>query len=201
MADCWRWICGGGLTVAKSNAECLSCGESVPGHANKCPSCGSLVIVGSESAIEALEAGPGRLLTEPWQWTLEDCTVLGGCGFPLVTGWDVALVLSDDAVLVVDDEGEVLVTVTVQELREFELGGPGAVTTGGGFGFLASDVQGFLNGVVASSVLNLLTTRTTVHTIIRLRSTRGELFLHHGVLEPAALRIVLSPLFFALAGD
>jgi hypothetical protein len=44
-------------------------------------------------------------------------------------------------------------------------------------------------------VLNLLTSRTKVHTFLQLVTHQGEVFLHYGGLEPGAVRIVLSPVF------
>jgi hypothetical protein len=51
--------------------------------------------------------------------------------------------------------------------------------------------------LVVASVLNALTTRTSVNTLIRVATSRGEVILHHGRLTPGQLRTQLSRLFSA----
>ena len=85
------------------------------------------------------------------------------------------------------------------EIIELEISGPGTVTTnagisGGGFG-----LEGFLQGAVAATVINAATTKSSTNTFIRLLSSTGEIYLHTTEIEPAALKMKLSPVFVNLA--
>jgi hypothetical protein len=81
------------------------------------------------------------------------------------------------------------------EVVDLVITGPGAVTTGGGVIGGGFGVAGALEGMAIAAILNALTTRTKVHTFIQLGTHQGEIFLHYGGLEPASLRIALSPVF------
>jgi hypothetical protein len=61
---------------------------------------------------------------------------------------------------------------------------------GGGFG-----LAGAAEGALTAAVLNSLTSRTEIDTVIRLQMPATELFLHSNELTPTALRMRLSPVF------
>jgi hypothetical protein len=63
---------------------------------------------------------------------------------------------------------------------------------GGGFG-----VQGALTGIAIAGLLNALTTRSEILTIVHVELVAGEFFALYGGAEPHALRISLSPAFVA----
>lgn len=50
-------------------------------------------------------------------------------------------------------------------------------------------------GKHSTAVLNLLTTKTKVHTFLTLITNFGELHLHYAGMEPAALRMALASVF------
>ena len=73
-----------------------------------------------------------------------------------------------------------------------EFSGPGRVTSGarvfgGGFG-----LAGAAEGIIAASVLNSLTTRTRIHTVIRYQAADMEAFFFHSRATPDQLRVELS---------
>jgi hypothetical protein len=86
----------------------------------------------------------------------------------------------------------VLVEVPYNEIEDVEIGGPGLVKSGGGFIGGGFGAVGALEGMAVASVLNALTTRTKVTTIIRLQATNSELFLLWTRTTPEQLRIELS---------
>jgi len=127
---------------------------------------------------------------------LEQCTFLGGCGYPFAIGQRLDVWFRSDAIhLQASDESGRSAEIFYPEVVDLAVTGPGTVTTGvgfigGGFGF-----EGALQGIAIAAVLNLLTTRTKVHTFMQFVAHQGEVFLHYGGLEPGALRVVLSPVF------
>jgi len=123
---------------------------------------------------------------------LTDCTVLGGSGHPVVVGKIVNRRFSEVQVELEHPDRGVRDKIHYAEILELLIGGPGAVTTGGSFIGGGFGVAGALEGIAVATVLNLLTTRTRLFTIMQFSTHRGEVFLHYGALEPGALRIALS---------
>jgi hypothetical protein len=66
------------------------------------------------------------------------------------------------------------------------------VKSGGGFVGGGFGAVGALEGMAVAGVLNALTSRTTITTIVRVQSAACELFLLHTQLTPEQLRIHLS---------
>jgi hypothetical protein len=98
-----------------------------------------------------------------------------------------------------EHEEQLVLGLPFTSVHAIEIGGPGAVTTstgviGGGFG-----IEGALQGMAIATVLNALTTQTTVNTIVHIDTDHGELFLHTSQIEPGALRLALSPAMWRLA--
>jgi hypothetical protein len=82
--------------------------------------------------------------------------------------------------------------VPYTEIEDIEIGGPGLVKSGGGFVGGGFGAVGALEGMAIASVLNALTTRTSITTIVRVQGTNCELFLLSTRSSPAQLRIELS---------
>ncbi|MGH3187225.1 MAG: SHOCT domain-containing protein [Streptosporangiaceae bacterium] len=89
-------------------------------------------------------------------------------------------------------QAEVLAEVPYREVEDVEIGGPGLVRTGGGFAGGGFGVRGAVEGMAIAAVLNALTTRTSIKTVLRLQGTGCELFLLHTGLTPERLRIAMS---------
>jgi len=82
--------------------------------------------------------------------------------------------------------------VPYSEVEDIEIGGPGLVKSGGGFIGGGFGAVGALEGMAVASVLNALTTRTSITTIVRVQGTSCELFLLHKQSTPERLRIEMS---------
>jgi hypothetical protein len=85
-----------------------------------------------------------------------------------------------------------LIAVTYSEIEDVEIGGPGLVKSGGGFVGGGFGAVGALEGMALASVLNALTTKTKITTIIRVQAVACELFLLWTQAPPEQLRIELS---------
>ena len=126
---------------------------------------------------------------------LEPCTLLGGCGYPFAIGQRLDVWFSSDAIRLQASEGGSPAEIFYPEIVDLAVTGPGAVTTGGGFIGGGFGFEGAVQGMAIAAVLNLLTSRSKVHTFLQIVTHQGEIFLHYGGLEPGALRIALSPVF------
>ena len=73
-----------------------------------------------------------------------------------------------------------------------EIGGPGLVRSGGGFTGGGFGLSGAVEGMAIAAVLNAMTTRTSIKTVVRIQGTGCELFLLHTRLTPEQLRIEMS---------
>jgi hypothetical protein len=78
---------------------------------------------------------------------------------------------------------------------EVELSGPGRFTTGGGFVGGGFGLMGAAEGMALAGVLNALTTRTQVLSVIAVMSTEYEAFFLSRELAPDELRRRLAPVF------
>jgi hypothetical protein len=83
-------------------------------------------------------------------------------------------------------------TMELAELTDFEIGGRGLVTKGGGVIGGGFDVQGALEGMAIAGVLNSLTTTSSIETVIRIQARKAELFFFNSKKTPDQLRIDLS---------
>jgi hypothetical protein len=102
------------------------------------------------------------------------------------------LFLEDRLVVSAHRQAKVLTEVPYSQVEDVEIGGPGLVKTGGGFVGGGFGVTGAVEGMAIAAVLNSLTTRTSVKTIVRIQGTSCELFLLHARLTPEQLRIAMS---------
>lgn len=100
--------------------------------------------------------------------------------------------LADRLLVVPASQAEVLAEVHYSQVEDVEIGGPGLVKTGGGFAGGGFGAAGAIEGMAIAAVLNALTTRTSVKTIVRIQGTTCELFLLHTKVTPEQLRIELS---------
>lgn len=128
--------------------------------------------------------------------SLADCTVLGANGFPFAVGSKINL--SFDANNAHCTNAARTASFSLAELAELNISGPGSVTSGGGFIGGGFGVDGALEGMAVATVLNLLTTKTKVHTFLTLIANFGELHLHYAGMEPSALRMALAPVYVRL---
>jgi hypothetical protein len=134
-----------------------------------------------------------------------DAIVLGGFGtfgeFEINLGDRVSLRFTADEMRIRLDEyeDEPVLPVPFDDVYEIEIGGPGVVTTGGGFIGGGFGLEGAAEGMAIASVLNALTTRTSIQTLVRVDTSHGEVFLMSSTVAPQAMRIALSPAIWRLA--
>jgi hypothetical protein len=125
--------------------------------------------------------------------------VVGGCGFRVPLGARVVVDFGPEAVRVrAADAGHLLDEIPESDLLAVDVGGPGQVTSGGGYIGGGFGVTGFLAGAAAASIMNDLTTKSSILTTVAVLARNGEL---HGLLsdaEPYGIRIRLSPVYTRL---
>jgi hypothetical protein len=102
------------------------------------------------------------------------------------------LFLENRLVVFANRQAKLLAEVPYNQVEDVEIGGPGLVKTGDGFVGGGFGVSGAVEGMAIAAVLNTLTTRTSVKTIVQIQGTTCELFLLHTELAPEQLRIAMS---------
>lgn len=88
--------------------------------------------------------------------------------------------------------GTPLMEVRYTDIEDIEIGGPGVVKRGGGYVGGGFSAVGALEGMAIAGVLNALTTRTSIVTVVRIQAMTSELFLLHTKSTPDTLRMELS---------
>jgi hypothetical protein len=88
--------------------------------------------------------------------------------------------------------------VPYSQIEDMEIGGPGLVKSGGGFTGGGFGTVAALEGMAIAAILNALTTRTTITTIVRVQGTDCELFFLHTRSAPEQLRMQMSPALGAI---
>lgn len=132
--------------------------------------------------------------------TVTACTLQAGYGLePLQIGSQYDLYFAVDRLCVTDSrQADVLVEMVYSDVIVVQLAGPGKVTTGGGFVGGGFGVKGALEGMAIASVLNALTTRTNILTLIELQDTKRDLILSNTSVTPDELRLILMPVYAKL---
>lgn len=90
-----------------------------------------------------------------------------------------------------------LIEIPYTEVEAVNIGGAGLIKSGGGFiggGFGVGAVA----GIATAAVLNSMTTKFAVETLVQIQAGHREVFLLHTVLDPDKLRIELSSSFAAI---
>lgn len=124
------------------------------------------------------------------------CTVLGGSGTSLVAGDNCTAVFGTRFVCFFSSDQKV--EVGLDQLTTLNLDGPGKVSSnasviGGGIG-----VGGAAIGIGIATLINTLTAKSTINTILYLAWPGAELFLHTSHLTPEEARLRLSHAFTAI---
>ena len=128
--------------------------------------------------------------------TMKECVVLGCSGFPFSPGDQVRVAFDEHGVSL--QGAQRAAGFSYVELAELAIAGPGSVTSGGGFIGGGFGVEGALEGMAIATVLNVLSTKTKVHTFITIVVNFGEIHFHYGGMEPSALRVALAGVFVRL---
>ena len=100
--------------------------------------------------------------------------------------------VEDRLVVFAAHRADVLAEISYSQVEDVEIGGPGLVRSGGGFTGGGFGLSGAVEGMAIAAVLNAMTTRTSIKTVVRIQGTGCELFLLHTRLTPEQLRIEMS---------
>jgi hypothetical protein len=122
-------------------------------------------------------------------------TLIGGYATqaPILIGERYDVRFLDDRIAVCTAGGwRIRAGMPYEGVEDVEIGGPGLVKSGGGFSGGGFGVAGALEGMAIAGVLNALTTRTSVTTIVRLQGKDSEMFFLHTTSAPEQLRMELS---------
>ena len=87
---------------------------------------------------------------------------------------------------------DLVVELPYAGIEAVDIGGPGLVASGGRFQGPAFGALVALEGLTVATVLNALTVRTAIKTVIRVQAATAELFLLYTRQTPQDLRIYLS---------
>ena len=100
--------------------------------------------------------------------------------------------LSDRLAVFPEGQTPWLADVPYLDVEDVEIGGPGLIKTGGGFTGGGIGLASAAEGVAIAAVLNTLTSRVKIKTVLRVQSRSAEIFFLNRRLEPDQLRIELS---------
>lgn len=126
------------------------------------------------------------------QHAIGEVVYLGGYGSALVEGTPYVIVFRDENLIIRSSKGEVKAIVALGDLLELDFSGPGSYTTGGGFVGGGFGVEGAAKGILIASVVNSLTTRKHVKTVIRIRAKGLAAFFEHNRWTPEQLTMSLA---------
>ena len=143
----------------------------------------------------ALESGGLLELDARSIASLRNLVYLGGYvpESPITAGQRCDVRFGEDRLLVfASHRADVLAEIPYSQVEDVEIGGPGLVRSGGGFSGGGFGLGGAIEGMAIAAVLNAMTTRTSITTIMRIQGTGCELFLLDSRLTPDRLRIEMS---------
>jgi hypothetical protein len=125
---------------------------------------------------------------------IEDALLLGGFGYALVQKSACHLDFGEAEVTVAGwgASGPKNFSIPYVELTSLSIGGAGKVQEGGGFAGGGFGLEGFAIGATVAGLLNAMTTRHRIETVIGLQSRQGELVFLCTTIEPASLQLSLS---------
>lgn len=124
--------------------------------------------------------------------------VIGGSGYPIGVRGACQLEFASDKVFIHALFEKQYTAVAISEYENvvsLQLGGRGAITSGGGWIGGGFGLSGIVTGALMASALNKVTTHSSIETIIYFSTTTGELVLFNNQYMPEQLRAMLSPAF------
>lgn len=125
---------------------------------------------------------------------------LGGTDFGLAPKQVCDAWFLERSLLIDDAAARVLLELPIEFLFSVEVAGRGKQRRGGGFIGGGFGLEGAAEGMAIAAVLNALTTRTSVETLLRVASVDAEYWFFTDRLEPQELRIQLAPVVGRIAG-
>ncbi len=128
--------------------------------------------------------------------SLPNCILLGGHGYSENlrprTVLDLYLT-ADDLWASTAGRAAPVIRCAYEETTEVEFSGPGIVTRGGGFIGGGFGAKGALEGMAVAAVLNSITTKSEIRSVIRWEAESLEAFFFTDAATPSDLRIKFSP--------
>jgi hypothetical protein len=128
------------------------------------------------------------------------CTALGGSNAGVDPGTRCSVYFTEKTIRVFS-KSILREEIDVANVSGIELGGPGKTSTGGGFIGGGFGFEGAVEGMGAAAILNALTTKSEINTLLRVSAHGKELFFHSGSMAPADARIRLSPTFTSMKAN
>jgi hypothetical protein len=125
---------------------------------------------------------------------LDGVTLLGGFGYPLIQNSLCGLEFKELEVAITGQgaTGAEVVSISYSELTDLSVGGAGKIREGGGFVGGGFGLEGFAIGATVAGLLNAMTTKHRIETLVGLQTERGELVFLCTTMEPSALELSLS---------
>ena len=128
-------------------------------------------------------------------------TVLGGSGSTLKKDASTLISCRTDCLVFSDLSTRTDHVAKFDSIVNLEISGPGTEQTnagmvGGGFG-----IEGALKGIIISSVINKLTSKSKTNTFLRMSTSTSETFFHSSTVEPDKLRMILSAAIVRIDGN
>lgn len=121
--------------------------------------------------------------------------ILGGHGWDSEKGNTFLFSLSGMDIILANLSRLTTSRLAIGDVIDIEISGPGKKTSnagiiGGGFG-----VEVAIKGIAAATIVNILTTRSSVRTFIRIATRENEIILFTSDIEPDDARIYLSKIY------
>lgn len=201
------WTCSSCQTSYEFQ-RCRHCNGVIQAQRNQrrgtCPWCGKKhkarrsAFPNASDMAEELSRQGVRLGTDDRDLrVLLGCTVIGGYGHEMPAGTRVNVRFERDVVRFVVPGGGAS-DIPYRDVAGLEIEGRGAIRSGGVFVGGGFGAQAAVEGMLAASVLNSLTAKTKIETIIGLRTDSWQVFLFWDRATPDALRRDLAPTFARL---
>lgn len=152
-------------------------------------------------ATEAARQGDAQqpIRLEPDERLVRRCVYLGGANIEVPVKTEVDLLFGASEILLHRPpalrDSNAIAALPYAPRFSVELSGPGRFKTGGGYVGGGSGLVGAAEGMAIASVLNALTTRTQVISVIAVLSTKYEGFFLCQQHTPEELRHYLAPVF------
>lgn len=187
----------------KASTEHQALAEKLYVYAKKSPYSGQSLYLAAKPRVDQWKDATERrqqlldVITSRRSGSGVKVNVQGGVGWESLSGRELLLSLDSQCLFLTDLNAFSENSIPFNEVLNIEISGPGTTTTGGEFSGGGFGVQGFLVGAAASTVLNILTARTSTKTIVRIDTKGAEIFLLIDTREPDEVRLLLSPVYAA----
>jgi hypothetical protein len=131
------------------------------------------------------------------------CVLLGGYGYGNLTpGVDMAVDFTTTGLRALSTAThDPLLQLPYSDALAMDFSGPGRVEKGGGFIGGGFGFRGAVEGMIVASVLNKLTRKSEIQSVIRWEARNLEVFLFTSAATPSELRVKLSPVLARIARD